>query len=77
MTEVFFNCASPGHLLMDRRGIAVDDFADAVAHADGFVRSLLMKPSTEDWRDWELHVTDESGAELFKLPFAAVIGKLH
>lgn len=77
MTAVFFNCASPGHLLMDRRGLVVEDFAEAIAHADGFVRTLLMKPNTEDWRGWELHVTDETGAEIFTLPFAAVIGKPH
>lgn len=77
LTEVFFNCSSPGHILRDRRGLAVDDLAEAFAHADGFVRSLLMKPNAEDWRGWELHVTDKTGTEIFTIPFASVIGKLH
>jgi hypothetical protein len=78
MTEVFFNCSSPGHkILRDRRGIAVSDLSEAYAQAEGFVRFLLMKPTAEDWRGWELRVTDEFGDEIFAIPFASVLGKPH
>jgi hypothetical protein len=77
MTEVFFNCSSPGHILRDRRGLAVSDLSEAYAEAKGFVRSLLMTPTAEDWRGWELRVTDELGCEIFAIPFASVLGKAH
>ena len=77
MTEVFFNCSSPGHILRDRRGLAVADLSEAYAEAKGFVRFLLMTPTVEDWRGWELRVTDELGVELFVIPFAAALGRLH
>lgn len=77
MTDVYFNCSSPGHILRDRRGVSVSDFAEAYAHAEGFVRGLVMTPTAEDWRGWELSVTDELGCEIFSIPFAAVVGKPH
>ena len=43
----------------------------------GLVRAMLMKPNTEDWRGWELRATDEFGGEIFTVPFASVLGKLH
>ncbi|MCP4616474.1 MAG: hypothetical protein GY844_08545 [Bradyrhizobium sp.] len=77
MTEVFFNCANPDHLLVDRHGVAVSDLSEAFDHADRLVRSMLMQPNSEDWRDWELRVTDDLGAEIFVIPFASVLGKPH
>ena len=77
MTDVFFNCSSPGHILRDRRGLAVADLSEAYSQAEGFVRKLLMTPTAEDWRSWELRVTDEFGNEIFAIPFASVLGKLH
>jgi len=55
----------------------VNDLSEAIAHADGLVRAMLMRPDTEDWRGWELHATDEFGGEIFTVPFASVLGKLH
>lgn len=77
MTDVFFNCSSPGHILRDRRGLAVSDLSEAYTEAQGFVRTLLMSPTAEDWRGWELRVTDEFGDEIFAIPFASVLGKPH
>jgi len=31
----------------------------------------------EDWRGWVLHVSDESGEEIFNLPFDSLLGKPH
>ena len=77
MTDVFFNCSSPGHVLRDRRGLAVSNLSEAYTEAQGFVRTLLMSPTAEDWRGWELRVTDEFGDEIFAIPFASVLGKPH
>ena len=77
MTEVYFNCSSPGHILRDRRGLTVRSFTEAYAEAERFVRFLVMTPTAEDWRGWELRVTDELGCEICAIPFAAVVGKLH
>ena len=38
------------------------------------VRKIL---DTTDWRDWVVHVSDDSDDELFVLPFAFVLGKPH
>ena len=36
-----------------------------------------MMASAEDWRGWVLYATDELGEEIFTVPFASVLGKLH
>jgi hypothetical protein len=77
MTELYFHCSDAEHVTIDRCAAAVDDLAEARAHAHCFVRSLIMTPSEEDWRDWVLHVTDELGEEVFVLPFASVLGEPH
>ena len=41
------------------------------------VGSLVAQPGREDWRQWVLHVSDEDGDEIFEMPFASVLGKLH
>ena len=41
------------------------------------MRALVMAPGTEDWRGWVLHVSDDLGEEIFEVPFASVVGRLH
>ena len=77
MPDLYFHCSDATHELIDRRGTAVKDLTEACAHADRLVRSMLMKPNAEDWRSWELRVTDELGGEIFAVPFASVLGKPH
>jgi len=62
---------------VDRRGAAVGNLTEAHEQAALVVRSLLMAPSAEDWRDCVLHVSDELGEEIFAMPFASVLGKPH
>lgn len=76
MTEVYFHCSDAEHLFIGRRS-ATMDISEACEHAESLVRSLLMTPNAEDWRNWAVHVTDELGEEIFVLPFASVLGKLH
>ena len=77
MTEVYFHCSDATHDLIDRRGTAVTDLSEACAHALRLVHSMMMEPNAEDWRGWELRATDELGEELFVIPFASAIGRLH
>ncbi len=77
MPDLYFHCSDATHELIDRRGTAVKDLTEACAHADRLVRSMLMKPNAEDWRSWELRVTDEIGCEIFAVPFASVLGRPH
>ena len=77
MAQVYFHCSNTQEVLVDRRGAAIGDLTEACEHADAVVRSLIMAPSLEDWRDWVLHVSDDEGDEIFNVPFASVLGKLH
>ncbi len=77
MTAVYFHYSNGRGVSIDRSGTAVDDLVEARERADCIVRSLLMKPSAEDWRGWILHVTDDLGGEIFDVSFATLLGKLH
>lgn len=76
MTEVYFHCSNAEQIVIDRCGAAMD-ITEARERADGMVRWLVMSPSSEDWRDWVLHATDDLGEEIFSVPFASIVGKLH
>ncbi|VIO74248.1 hypothetical protein CI1B_51330 [Bradyrhizobium ivorense] len=76
MPAVYFHCSDDQHVILDRAGAAMN-LAEARLHAERLVRSYLMTPSAEDWRNWVLHVTDDLGDEIFELPFVDVLGELH
>ena len=77
MTQLYFHCANRKEVLVDRRGVVVDDLTQARDHAASVVRSLTRARSFEDWCVWVLHVSDDLGDELFVVPFAFVLGKPH
>ena len=77
MAQVYFHCSSSGGVWIDRSGQAVSDLAEARDRAACIVGSLIMERGAEDWRDWVVHVSDDSDDELFVLPFAFVLGKAH
>ena len=77
MTQLYFHCSNTKEVLVDRRGVVVDDLTQARDHAASVVRSLTRARSLEDWRVWVLHVSDDLGDELFVVPFAFVLGKPH
>jgi hypothetical protein len=77
MTEVYFHYSNARGVMVDRSGTALAGLTEARAHAESLVRSLVMRPSAEDWRSWILHVTDSNGDEIFDVPFAMVLGKPH
>jgi hypothetical protein len=76
MAQVYFHCSNPKGVMMGLYGAPTGDLAEACEQATDIVRSLIMAPSAEDWRDWVLHVSDDLG-EIFNLPFASVLGKSH
>ena len=77
MAQVYFHCSNTRGVAIDRCGSPVADLAEAGEHAALVVRSLIMTPNLEDWRDWVLHVSDDAGDEIFNVPFTSVLGKLH
>jgi len=77
MGQLYFHCSNAKGTLIDRYGAAIADLAEARDHATRVVRSLLMTRSSEDWRGWALHVSDDLGDEIFVMPFAFVLGKPH
>ncbi|SIO56818.1 hypothetical protein SAMN05443247_08382 [Bradyrhizobium erythrophlei] len=77
MAQVYFHCSNTERVMIDQHGAAIGDLAEARDHAALVVRSLIMTPSTEDWRSWVLHVSDASGDEIFAMPFVSMLGKPH
>src|SRR5262245_26697437 len=77
MTEVYFHFADADHLLVDCHGAAMSDLTEACAFAHLLVRTMMMTPNAEDWRNWELQVTDDLGEEIIVIPFSSALGKLH
>lgn len=77
MAQVYFHCSNTERIMIDQCGAAIGDLAEARDHAALIVRALIMAPSTEDWRDWVLHVSDGSGDEIFAMAFASLLGKPH
>jgi hypothetical protein len=77
MVQVFFHCSNTEGTLVDRHGAAVSNLTEARERASQIMRSMIMVPSDEDWREWVLHVSDNDGEEIFDLPFTAMLGKPH
>lgn len=77
MAQVYFHCSNAKGASIEQCSTAVGDLAEAHERAALVVRSLIMEPSPEDWRDWILHVSDDFGEEIFNVPFASVLGKPH
>jgi hypothetical protein len=77
MVQVFFHCSNTEGILVDRHGAAVSNLTEARERASQIMRSMIMVPSDEDWREWVLHMSDNDGEEIFDLPFTAMLGKPH
>lgn len=77
MTQVYFHCSNADEVLIDRRGATVVDLAEARDHASHVMRSLITAKTTDDWREWVLHIADDFGEELFAVSFTSVIGRMQ
>jgi uncharacterized protein DUF6894 len=77
MAQVYFHCSNSRGVSVDSRGAAVGDLAEVRDYAACVVRSLIGEISSEDWRDWVLHASDDLDDEIFVMPFTALLGKPH
>ncbi len=77
MSHFYFHCHSGPRVLVDQCGANVDDLIDAHDHAVRAVQALVATAIPEDWRDWELCVSDELGGEVLSMPFSSILGKPH
>jgi hypothetical protein len=77
MTHVYFHCSNADQPILDPRGIDVEDLAEAHQRAPGVIRTFVNSDGPDDWRAWSLHASDEEGEELFLMPFASVLGRMH
>jgi hypothetical protein len=77
MTHVYFHCSSAEKLVLDPRGVDVEDFIEAHQRATQVVQDFIRSLGPHDWRTWTLHVSDEDGEEIFLMPFACLLGKPH
>ena len=77
MTHVYFHCSNPQRVLLDPHGRDVEDLSEARDRAIQVVREIVNSRGADDWRSWTLHVSDDSGAVIFVLPFAYIVGRPH
>ena len=77
MAQVYFHCSNAREVRLDQSGVAVSNLAEARDYAACIVRSLIMEPSAEDWRDWVVHVSDDFDDEIIAVPFSSVLGQPH
>ena len=77
MARVYFHYSNSEGVCVDNRGTAIGSLTEVRDHATRVVRSLIMGEGPEDWRDWTLHVSDDLNFEIFALPFASMLGRLH
>jgi len=77
MAEVYFHCSNTGGVLVDRGGTSVSNLSEARDYAELVIRTLVLAPGPEDWRNGVLHVNDDLGEEILALPFASIVGKPH
>lgn len=77
MAQIYFHCSNSEGTLIDHNGAAVSNLSEARDRAAQIMRAMISTPSSEDWRDWVIHVSDHDGEEIFDLPFTAMLGKAH
>jgi hypothetical protein len=77
MAQVYFRCLSPSGELVNHSVAVVNDLPELREYAARLVRTLISRPDLEDWRQWALHVSDDLGQDLLRLPFSAFLGRPH
>jgi uncharacterized protein DUF6894 len=78
MFYLFFHCAGPGEILIDRSGAEVLDLIEARDRALALARILVEGAyGTRDFSDWHVYVSDEDDEEMLLIPFSAVMPTIH
>ena len=76
MTQFTFHCTRRRRAIGERQGAMLASLAEAHAHAMSFARTIASRmPSPQDWRDWRVRVTVETGDEVLVVPFAYILGR--
>ena len=76
MAQFTFHCTRRRRALGERRGAELADLVEAHERALSVVRSVASRmPSRQDWRDWLVRVTAETGEEVLVVPFVYVLGR--
>ena len=78
MFYLYFHCAGPGEILIDRDGSEVLDLIEARDRALSLARILVEGAyGTRDFTDWHVYVSDEDDEEMLLIPFADVMPTIH
>ena len=77
MQKVYFFCSNAELLYTQCAAVEVESLSEAREHAAWVASSLMATSGPEDWRDWSVHVSDDLGDELVRVPFSSVLGKVH
>lgn len=77
MAHVSFHCCTGELLLANYCEADIESLTEAREQAARVVGSLITTPGPEDWRAWTLHVSDDLGDEILKVPFSSIMGHLH
>ncbi|WP_262272848.1 MULTISPECIES: DUF6894 family protein [Microvirga] len=78
MFYLYFHCAGPGEILIDRHGAEVLDLIEARDRALSLARALVEKAyGARDFSDWHVYVSDEDDDEMLLIPFSDVMPTLH
>jgi len=78
MFYLYFHCAGPGEILIDRDGSEVLDLIEARDPALSLARILVEGAyGTRDFTDWHVYVSDEDDEEMLLIPFADVMPTIH
>ncbi len=78
MFYLYFHCAGPNEVLIDRNGAEVMDLIDARDRALTLARALVERAyGTRDFTDWHVYVSDEDDDEVLSIPFSTVMPTIH
>ena len=79
MARVYFHCsnAEVAAARTHTAAAAMGDLSEIYEQAVLAMQALIAAPNLEDWRGWVLHISDESGEEMFRIPFAPMLGRPH
>ncbi|WP_246388964.1 DUF6894 family protein [Microvirga mediterraneensis] len=78
MFYLYFHCAGPGEILIDRDGAEVIDLIEARDRALTLAKMLVEQAyGTRDFSDWHVYVSDEEDEEMLLIPFSAVMPTIH
>ncbi|HEV2565770.1 MAG TPA: hypothetical protein VGU19_11875 [Microvirga sp.] len=78
MFHLYFHCAGPGEILIDRQGAEVLDLIEARDRALTLARAFVEKAyGMRDFADWHVYVSDDDDDEVLLIPFSDVMPTIH